>query len=216
MVGRQYKMVTTLSPLRSKIISRGFFLASAILLATSANSAALAECGHGHSPSYSDVESIYVERLQAGGPNFKAIVTRPGDVLFIGRKSVPNVGMYDGADGSPLFDELLAIIEKREFYSMQLNQYDPAKPSKPLPEGTIARIITDGPDDHVAVLRCGVVTKIETYGGSDSVFLANDVDDPQTKSFVDFVDDLQGPILAWPWQKERRVSHPAPAASTQP
>jgi hypothetical protein len=204
-------MLTKLESLCSKSISR-VFLASAILLATSANSAALAECGHGHSPSYSDVESIYVERLQAGGPNFKAIVTRPGDVLFIGRKSVPNVGMYDGVDGSALFDELLAIIEKRDFYSMQLNQYAPAKP---LPEG-IMRITVDGPDDHVAVLRCGVVTKIETYGGSDSIFLANDLDDTQTKSFVDFVEALQAPILAWPWQKEHRESRPAPTASTQP
>jgi hypothetical protein len=188
-------------------------LTSALLLTLSTTGVALAECGSGHTPSYSDVESIYVERLQAGGPNYKLLVTRPGEVLFIGRRHVPDFGTYSGDDGSALFKKLAAIIVKRDFYSMQLQ---PHAAASPLPKGIIARFWVDGPDDHVAVLRCGVLTTIETYGGSDSVFLANDPDDPQVRSFVEFVDALQAPILAWPWLKERRELRPAPAASTTP
>jgi hypothetical protein len=56
--------------------------------------------------------------------------------------------------------------------------------------------------------------KIETYGMNDSLFLANDPDDPQTKSFVELVDALQAPIFAWPWQKEHR--EPTSASSPSP
>jgi hypothetical protein len=213
MVGRRKEMFANYLTLYAKGCSLGILLASAIVLTLSTNAVALAKCAPGLNPSYSDVESIYVERLQTGGPNYKLLVTRPGEVLFIGRRLVPNVGTYDGDDGSALFDKLVAIIEMREFYSMQLQPYASATP---LPKGIIARTIVDGPDDHVAVLRCGVVTKIETYGESDSVFLANDPDNPQTKSFVDLVDALQAPILAWPWRKEHRELRPTPTASTAP
>jgi hypothetical protein len=213
MVGRRKEMFANYLTLYAKGCSLGVLLASAIVLTLSTNAIAMAKCGPGLNPSYSDVESIYVERLQTDGPNYKLLITRPGEVLFIGRRLVPDVGTYDGDDGSALFEKLVAIIEKRDFYSMQLEPYASATP---LPKGIIARTIVDGPDDHVAVLRCGVVTKVETYGGSDSVFLANDPDNPQTKSFVDFVDALQAPILAWPWRKEHRELRPTPTASAPP
>ena len=212
MVGRRRDLVKVVVQC-SRISPLFVFIASALLVTLGTTWVALADCGRGRIASYSDVESIYVERLQEGGPDFKALVTRSGDVLFIGRRHVRDAGTYDVADGLDLFEKLAAIIEKRDFYSMQLRPYASATP---LPKGIIGRTIVDGPDDHVAVLRCGVLTKIETYGGSDSVFLANDPDDPQTKSFIDLVDALQAPILAWPWQKEHRVLRPTPAASAFP
>src|ERR1700694_3120177 len=90
------------------------FLVSATLLTLSTNYIALAECGPGRTASYSDVDSIYVERLQAGGPNFELLVTRRGDVSFVGRRRVPEVGTYDGDDGSALFEKLVTIIEKHD------------------------------------------------------------------------------------------------------
>jgi hypothetical protein len=176
------------------------------------SAAAYADCGPGHTATYSDVESIYVEREGVAEPHFTMMVTRRGEIYFTGRWKAPILGEYDGFDGSALFDDLLQILRKHDFYSMQLK---PMPESTPGPDGIIGRVTLDGPDDRVALQRCGVVTKIETIGANDGVFQAY-FDDPQTRVFVEFVNELQDPVFAWHWQKERAEARPTPTVSTKP
>jgi hypothetical protein len=210
-VGRQRATFAKLSSPCTRIHPLGIFLASAVLLTLGTNSIALAECGPGRVATYADVESIYVERRPVAGPNYKTLVTRRGEVLYIGRRHVPDIGTFDGDDGSALFEQLVAILKARDFYAMQLRS---SALTTPVPKASGQTVWVDGPDDHVALLRCGVSTKVETHGMNDSFFLSNNPDDPQTKLFVELVDALQVPILKWPWRKEHLDLHPTPHASS--
>ena len=171
---------------------------------------ALADCGTPNRATYLDVRSIFVERRGGEQPDFRFLVTQDGQAYFNARVGAPVRGEYSGWGASLLFRKLLATLENKSFYQLQLRP-DPF-PSKGWKTITIR---TDGPEDHVALVRCGVETRLETSGDGGSVFSA-DPNDSRTRRFIDLVDALQSQIFAWPWAREQHLAPERPQPSATP
>jgi hypothetical protein len=73
----------------------------------------------------------------------------------------------------------------------------------------------DGPCRTIEVLRCGVATAIGARSVDMLIFQA-DVNDPNTVRFDALVNELQGPVFAFPWQGEFKEPSPEPSPARSP
>jgi hypothetical protein len=181
---------------------------------------AVASCESGGTASYADVTAVTVYRyllLQAlPAPNFKVYVGRndhgdiseppPRPALFeaelqvIRKTGKLTRGLYSVGDGERLFKNVVAILQKYDFFSMHLT---PAK-----------GLHLDGPDDFVAASRCGVLYSVGSGQPADrnalgSMFREVDLSDPQYQRFTAMRDELQAAALSAAWR-------PLPAETPTP
>lgn len=107
---------------------------------------ARAACGPGKVPSYSDISGLRYARTDCFGkcPSYEVLIWELG-LYYVGRTYVDRPGTYE----APVGDTLLrarALLEAHHFFSLN---YDDR------------RLITDVPHYIVAVVRCGVTTKLD-------------------------------------------------------
>ena len=160
-----------------------------------------ASCFPRSTPSYTDIESIYLERSGVGEPHFTALATKDGQAFLDSSKGSPRIGKFKTDRAKSLFAGLLQVVRKYDYFNLRLQSYQ-----KALSSGTFT-IEHDGPDDHVAVLRCGVVTKLETKGTHDNVFL-EDFKDPNRPLFLSLVESLQAQFMDWVWPTDLQKMKP--------
>ena len=166
------------------------------LLAVLLPSSVLADCAPGSIPMYSDIESVAVRRCGVVGPMYRFIASDTGFIWFNGIARTSVLGSYSGGDGKTLLKTLIELLQRYDFYAMRLRR-------TPV-------FYLDGPCETIEVMRCGVATAIGGLGVDLLPFEA-DVEDPQTSRFNALLNELQAPILAWPWAKEAREPTPAPS-----
>lgn len=107
---------------------------------------ARAACGPGKVPSYEDIRGLRYVRTGCFGkcPNYEVLISGLG-LYYVGRTYVDRPGTYE----APLGDTLLrarALLQAHHFFALN---YDDRT------------LITDVPHYIVAVVRCGVTTKLD-------------------------------------------------------
>lgn len=129
--------------------SRVFLNALSIAFVFAANSSpAVAECGKGAAPSYSDIEAIRYVRTNCFGkcPNYEVLFTKDLDCYYVGSEYVQKRGTFSSACAPSVLKSAIAALRAHNFYNLN---YDPSI------------IVLDVPHDIVAVARCGVTTKLD-------------------------------------------------------
>src|SRR5579871_1604481 len=111
-------------------------------------SPAMAACGPGKVPTYSDVEAIWYTRTNCFGkcPSYQVALWKDGDCYYVGYKYVSRMGRYAQTCTSDVFKRAVTVLEHRGFYHLD---YDSSM------------LVFDAPHYIVAAERCGVTTKLD-------------------------------------------------------
>ena len=154
----------------------------------------MASCDAGAPPSYDDVTYVSFAQfslVEQSYPSFKFEATlnknaRGGptaDYRLDARNIAKFHGNYGAANSAKSFYDVLAILRAHHFFAMRFH--------------TPNAYYLDGPEDAIAVSRCGVTTTIATTPYGAEV----DLDDIQGRAFVKLESDLRNAIVSDQWNK---------------
>ncbi len=108
-------------------------------------------------------------------------------------------GLYNATNPGALFAGVTSIIERHRFFDLHLS------PSKEMD--------LDGPDDFVAVYRCGTVTvlgsglNLEGYRYEPTpAWPETDVNGPEWQTLESLIDDVQAEAFAASWIPEPKTT----------
>lgn len=123
----------------------GFILIS---LLTANVSPAVAACGSGKVPNYTDIDAIWYQRTNCFGkcPGYEVAFYSDGDCYYVGYRYVSKLGRYGQTCTSRTFKRAKQILQSHDFYHLN---YDSSV------------LVMDAPHYIVATQRCGVATKLD-------------------------------------------------------
>ena len=166
-------------------------LAAILSLTLSTPLRASASCAAGATPSWDDVSSVEIVQfsLVGGRPAYRFsarryLYARSGPATYAslskGRASASGAAMR-AADPATVLAAVVHVLQRHDFFAMHL------QPTQ--------NLYLDGPEDTIAVYRCGVETAISTIGKSDELEMSG----PQAQAFFALEDELRATIFAQTW-----------------
>lgn len=170
-------------------------LATVLWLTLSMPLHASASCAAGAKPSYDDVTYLKIVQysLVGGRPAYtfsarRYVYARGGPATYAsllnGRTNASAAAMR-AADPNGAFAAVVHVLQRHDFFDMHL-------------QPTQDRYL-DGPEDTIAVGRCGVETALSTIAQSDEL----DMSGPQAQALFALEDDLRAAIMAQTWVPQR-------------
>jgi hypothetical protein len=183
----------------------------------------LASCDAGAKPTYSDIVAVEASRFSLVGRQppamyfltvgrFDKLDNSPGGVRYtslfrpLKKNQTFAPGRYQSPNSATLFDSVVAVLERHEFFDLHL----------PLSQTQYI----DGPEDYLAVSRCGTETIVgawfpQSQLGGPSTWRLVSTDGPQWEQLEAIFDDLYALVIATPWTPLPSPS-PSPKPATTP